>query len=112
MTIFEKIIAKEIPATILFEDDEIIAFRDISPMAPVHVVVVPKKVIPTVNDIASTEANLVGRLILTAKQLAISEGIAESGYRLVLNCNKDGGQSVSHLHVHLLGGRQMNWPPG
>jgi histidine triad (HIT) family protein len=112
MTIFEKIIAREIPATILFEDDEIIAFRDIAPMAPVHVIVVPKKVIPTVNNIESIDAILIGKLILTAKQLAISEGIAESGYRLVLNCNKDGGQSVDHLHVHLLGGRQMNWPPG
>jgi histidine triad (HIT) family protein len=112
MTIFEKIIAREIPASIVFEDDAIIAFQDIDPKAPIHVVIAPKLVIATTNDLAETDAELVGRLILVASQIAKSQGIAESGYRLVINCNKDGGQSVDHLHLHLLGGRKMSWPPG
>ncbi len=111
-TIFSKIIRKEIPADIVYEDDEFLAFRDIAPQAPVHILVIPKKEIPTVNDIEEEDANLIGRLFLVAKQLASKLGISESGYRLVINCNKDAGQAVYHLHLHLLGGRKFSWPPG
>jgi len=112
MTIFEKIIAREIPATIVFETDELIAFRDIDPKAPTHILIVPKRAIETVNDAAPGDAELIGKIVLAAAGIAKAEGIAESGYRLVFNCNRDGGQSVDHIHCHLLGGRQMNWPPG
>jgi len=112
MTLFEKIIARDIPATIVFEDDDFIAFRDIDPKAPTHVLVVPKKPIATLNDLSSEDAELIGKLIVRAKHIAQAEGISESGYRLVFNCNRDGGQSVDHIHCHLLGGRQMKWPPG
>jgi len=111
-TIFTKIIAREIPATIVFENDRIIAFRDINPQAPTHILIVPKKVIPTINDIAPEDAPLVGELFVVAAQLAREEGIAEDGYRTVFNCNTHGGQEVYHIHLHLLGGRQMTWPPG
>jgi histidine triad (HIT) family protein len=112
MTLFEKIIAREIPATIVYEDDEVIAIRDIDPKAPVHILVITKKPIPALNDLTGSEQQLIGKVILTAKDIARDQGIAQSGYRLVLNCNKDGGQSVDHIHCHLLGGRQMGWPPG
>ena len=112
MTLFEKIANREIPATIVFEDEDVIAFRDIAPMAPIHVVIAPKRPIPTLNDLDSSDAVLAGKLLLTAKTIANTLGIAESGYRLVINCNRDGGQSVDHLHMHLLGGRAMEWPPG
>lgn len=112
MTIFEKIIAREIPATIVYENDDVIAFRDIDPKAPVHILIVPKRSIPTVNDLMPTDAELMGTLLLAAKEIAAAEGIAENGYRLVFNCNRDGGQSVDHIHCHLLGGRQLHWPPG
>jgi histidine triad (HIT) family protein len=112
MTIFERIIALEIPATILYEDAELIAFRDNQAQAPVHVLVVPKNAIPSSNDLDSEDAELIGKMVLVAKNIAKTEGIAESGYRIVINCNKDGGQSVDHLHLHLLGGRKMGWPPG
>src|SRR5579883_1847771 len=108
MTIFEKIITREIPADIVFESDDVIAFRDIDPKAPVHILVVTKQPIPTVNDAGASDDVLLGRLILAAKEIARSEGIAETGYRLVINCNRDGGQSVDHIHCHLLGGRQMH----
>ncbi|MBS1904286.1 MAG: histidine triad nucleotide-binding protein [Bacteroidetes bacterium] len=112
MTIFEKIIAREIPATIVYETDDVIAFRDIDPKAPVHILIVPKRSIPTVNDLMPTDTELMGTLLLAAKEIAAAEGIAENGYRLVFNCNRDGGQSVDHIHCHLLGGRQLHWPPG
>ncbi len=112
MTLFERIIAREIPAAIVDETDEYIALRDIDPKAPTHILIVPKKPIPTLNDLELTDAELMGRLIIAAQKLAKMEGIEESGYRLVFNCNKDGGQSVYHIHCHLLGGRQMEWPPG
>ncbi|HET9137554.1 MAG TPA: histidine triad nucleotide-binding protein [Candidatus Kapabacteria bacterium] len=112
MTLFEKIIARQIPAAIVFEDDDVIAFRDIDPKAPVHILVVPKKPITTLNDLTPSDADLIGKVIFRAKEIAANEGIAESGYRLVFNCNRDGGQSVDHIHCHLLGGRQLNWPPG
>ena len=112
MTIFEKIIAREIPSAIIFEDDDIIAFRDTSPQAPVHIVIATKKPIPTLNDIQEKDFALSAQMITAARKIAESENIAESGYRIVFNCNKNGGQSVSHIHCHLLGGRQMKWPPG
>jgi histidine triad (HIT) family protein len=112
MTLFEKIIAREIPATIVFEDDDVIAFKDIDPKAPVHIVIATKRAIETLNDLGDTDAELMGKMILAAKKIASSEKIYTSGYRIVFNCNKDGGQSVYHIHCHLLGGRQMNWPPG
>ena len=112
MTIFQKIIAREIPAEILFEDDSVIAFRDIAPQAPTHIVVTSKKLIPTTNDLQTEDALLVGKMVLAAKELAKKEGISGPGYRLVMNCNADGGQSVDHIHIHLLGGRKLGWPPG
>jgi histidine triad (HIT) family protein len=111
-TIFTKIIRREIPADIVFEDDEVLAFRDINPQAPIHVLIVPKRAIATLNDLTPVDAELVGRMFLAAKRVAGDLGIAESGYRVVLNCNRDGGQDVFHVHLHLLGGRTMGWPPG
>ena len=111
-TIFSKIINREIPADIVFENERVLAFRDINPQAPVHVLVIPKKAIPTINDIRPDDQALVGELFTVAAQIAAEEGIAESGYRTVFNCNDDGGQEVYHLHLHLLGGRAMQWPPG
>lgn len=110
--LFQKIIDREISADIVYEDDEMLAFRDINPQAPVHILIIPKTHVATVNDLESGHDALIGRLVRTAREVAESEGIAEGGYRLVLNCNEHGGQSVYHLHLHLLGGRQMNWPPG
>ncbi|QKK02515.1 MAG: histidine triad nucleotide-binding protein [Pseudomonadota bacterium] len=110
--LFVKIINREIPADIVYEDDEILAFRDIDPKAPVHLLVIPKRPIATLNDLEPADAELVGRLVLTARRLAAEAKIDEAGYRLVLNCNPGGGQSVYHIHLHLLGGRQMEWPPG
>jgi histidine triad (HIT) family protein len=111
-TIFSKIIRREIPADIVFEDDEVLAFRDISPKAPTHVLIVPKTPIATTNDIAAEQEQLVGHMVTTAARIARDLGIAESGYRLVFNCNEDGGQEVFHIHLHLLGGRPLGWPPG
>ena len=106
-TLFERIIAGELPADVVYRDEEIIAFRDIHPRAPVHILIVPHKPIPTANDIADEDAPLVGRMMVVARKLARSEGIAESGYRLVVNCNRDGGQEVYHLHLHLIGGEAL-----
>ena len=111
-TLFSKIIRREIPADIVFEDEHLLAFRDIHPQAPVHVLFVPKKPIATLNDLQTADAELVGRLILAAAAYARAQGFAEAGYRTVLNCNRDGGQSVFHIHLHLLAGRQLVWPPG
>jgi histidine triad (HIT) family protein len=111
-TLFEKIIRREIPADIVHEDDDVIGFRDINPQAPIHVLFVPKKPIATVNDIDPADAALVGKLVLAAGAYAKQQGIAESGFRCVINCNRDGGQTVFHLHLHLLGGRALHWPPG
>jgi histidine triad (HIT) family protein len=110
--LFEKIVAREIPADIVWENDELLAFRDIEPQAPVHVLIIPKRKIRTLNDLEPDDAGLVGRMVLAAADIAKSEGIADDGYRLNLNCNAAGGQSVWHIHLHLLGGRQMKWPPG
>ncbi len=111
-TIFQKIIDREINADIVYEDDRVLAFKDINPQAPVHILIIPKKHIATINDADDSDAELLGRLILTAKKIAKEEGIDESGYRVVMNCNEGAGQSVFHIHLHLLGGRPMNWPPG
>jgi len=111
-TLFEKICAKEIPATIIHEDDRCVAFRDISPQAPLHILIIPRKAIPRVGLAEEEDEALLGHLLLTAAKVARSEGIADSGYRLVINNGPDGGEAVPHLHVHLLGGRQLKWPPG
>lgn len=110
--LFEKIVRREIPADIVYEDEDILAFRDVQPQAPVHILIIPKRRIPTINDLAENDADLVGRIILAARQIAEREGLSKNGYRLVFNCNEHGGQSVYHIHLHLLGGRQMDWPPG
>lgn len=111
-TLFTKIIERDIPADIVYEDDEIIAFNDINPQAKVHILIVPKNPIPTINDVEKKDAELLGKMILVAKELAHKNKIAEKGYRLVFNCNEQGGQMVFHIHLHLLGGRVMKWPPG
>lgn len=111
-TLFGKVAAGEIPADIVYEDEDVVAFRDIGPQAPTHVLVIPRKPVPTINDLEPEDAELVGKLFLAAKRIAAAEGIAEAGYRTVINCNAAGGQSVYHLHLHLLGGRPMQWPPG
>lgn len=111
-TIFDKIIRREIPADIVYEDEEILAFRDIAPAAPVHVLFIPRKAIATLNDANEADATLIGKLVLAATRWAKSQGLADDGYRVVMNCNKDGGQTVFHIHLHLLAGRQMHWPPG
>ena len=106
-TIFSKIIAGEIPADIVYQDDLVTAFRDINPQAPTHILIVPNKEIPTVNDLGIEDEQVAGRLLLVARQLAAQEGIAKDGYRLMINCNDHGGQEVFHLHLHLLGGRPL-----
>jgi len=111
-TLFEKIARREIPADIVFEDDQCIAFRDIHPQAPTHVLVVPKKAVPRVGAAESTDKALLGHLLLTAAEVARRQGLAEGGFRLVINNGPDGGETVPHLHVHVLGGRSMTWPPG
>ena len=111
-TIFGRIAAGEIPADIVYEDDDLVAFRDLSPQAPTHILIIPRKPIRTLNDVEEADAELVGRLFLAAAKVAKQLGIAEAGYRVVVNCNAVGGQTVFHLHLHLLGGRPMQWPPG
>ena len=106
-TIFSQIIDREIPADIVYETERVLAFRDINPQAPVHILVIPKQPIPTINDLTPNDAELVGELLLAAQQIAADQGVAESGYRIVMNCNKDGGQLVFHLHLHLLAGRPL-----
>jgi histidine triad (HIT) family protein len=112
MTLFEKIIAREIPADIVFEDDQCLAFRDISPQAPIHILIIPKKIIARIGAAQADDQCLLGRLLLTASEIARRENIAPTGYRLVINNGSHGGETVPHLHVHLLGGRHLNWPPG
>lgn len=112
MTLFEKIAARQIPADIVFEDDHVLAFRDIRPQAPVHVLVVPRKAIPRVAEAAAADHAVLGHLLLKAAEVARRLGLERTGYRLVINNGPDGGESVPHLHVHLLGGRALAWPPG
>ncbi len=110
--IFCKIAGGEIPAELVHQDDEVLAFRDINPQAPVHVLIVPKRHIATLNDVTPKDAGLIGKLYLVARQLANEMGVADKGYRTLINCNMDGGQDVFHIHLHLLAGRRMGWPPG
>jgi len=112
MTLFEKIIAREIPAEIVYEDDLVLAFNDINPQAPVHVLVIPKKSIPRIAEAEPEDHQVLGHLLLKAKDIADDLGLHENGFRLVINNGKDAGESVPHLHLHILGGRAMTWPPG
>ncbi|WP_415890501.1 histidine triad nucleotide-binding protein [Neptuniibacter sp. SY11_33] len=109
--LFCKIINKEIPAEIIYEDEHVIAFNDISPQAPTHALIIPRKHIATLNDISAADTEVVGHMVKTAATIAKQLGIDESGYRTVFNCNSDGGQTVYHIHLHLLGGKPMGWPP-
>ena len=110
--LFCKMVAGAIKPDIVYEDEDILAFRDVNPQAPVHILVIPKKHISTLNDLQEEDAYLMGKLLLTAKQVAKQENISEYGYRSLINCNAGAGQSVFHIHLHLLGGRSMGWPPG
>jgi histidine triad (HIT) family protein len=112
MTLFEKIVAREIPAKIVAEGETWLAFHDISPQAPVHVLIVPKKVIARVGEAAPEDAAILGALLLAVQEVARIEGILDSGFRVVINHGRDGGETVPHLHVHVLGGRPLGWPPG
>mgnify|MGYP001162733793 FL=1 len=111
-TIFEKIILGEIPANIHHEDDDLIIIDDINPVAPIHLLIIPKKKIETLNDLNDEDTELIGRMFQAAKKMAIKLGIDKSGYRTIFNCNEDGGQTVYHIHLHLVGGRPLVWPPG
>ncbi len=110
-TIFTKIISREIPADIIYEDDEALAFKDINPQAPFHCLIIPKKPIATINDIQVEDMPLIGHLYRVAAQLAKENGFADEGYRVVMNCNANGGQTVYHIHLHMLAGKAMGWPP-
>jgi histidine triad (HIT) family protein len=110
--IFCKIINKEIPASIVFEDEKMIAFNDINPQAPIHILLIPREHFASLNDITEEKKNILSHLLLKARQIAQEKEIAEKGYRIVLNTEKDSGQEVFHIHFHLLGGRRMHWPPG
>ena len=110
--LFCKIAAGEIAAELVFKNDSVVAFRDINPQAPTHILVIPRKHIATINDIAPDDCSLVGELYLVAAELARKEGFADEGYRVVMNCNEGAGQTVFHIHLHLLGGRPLSWPPG
>ena len=110
MTLFAKILNKEVPADIVYEDERCLAFRDIAPQAPTHILIVPKKEIRSMADVVKEDQEILGHLMIKASEIARSEGL--KGYRLVTNTNADGGQTVFHLHIHILGGRQLNWPPG
>ncbi len=112
MTLFEKIIARQIPADILHEDDRCVAIRDLSPQAPVHFLVIPKIVIPRLGEATPDQAALLGHLLLTAGAVARAEGLGDSGFRVAINNGPDGGETVPHLHIHVLGGRPLTWPPG
>jgi histidine triad (HIT) family protein len=111
-TLFEKIVAREIPATIVFEDDKVLAFRDINPQAPTHVLIIPKKPIPRIAEAKSEDQQTLGYLLLKAAEVAEKLGLKQNGYRLVFNNGPHAGEAVPHLHCHILGGRQMTWPPG
>lgn len=110
--LFCKMAKGEIKPDLVMETDELLAFRDINPQAPMHVLVVPRKHISTLNDLTPADAGIIDKMVLAAREIAKLEGIAASGYRLVMNCNQGGGQTVFHIHLHLLGGRAMTWPPG
>jgi histidine triad (HIT) family protein len=111
-TLFEKIIAREIPAAIVYEDDLVLALRDINPQAPTHVLIFPKKLIPRIAEATTADQPLLGHILLKAAEVADKVGLKKGGYRLVINNGADGGETVPHLHVHILGGRHLAWPPG
>lgn len=111
-TIFAKILRHEIPADIVYEDDDVVGFSDVNPQAPTHVLFIPRTPIATLDEATPAQAELLGRLLLAVAAYARQQGVAEQGYRVVINCNEDGGQTVYHLHFHLLAGRAMHWPPG
>src|SRR5882762_9209142 len=111
-TLFEKIVAREIPAAIVYEDELVLAFRDVKPQAPIHVLIIPKKPIARIAEATSDDHKLLGHLLLKATEVAKSLGIDKTGFRLVINNGKDGGETVPHLHCHIMGGRHMTWPPG
>ena len=111
-TLFEKIIAREIPAAIVYEDDLVLAIRDINPQAPTHVLIFPKKVVPRIAEATAADQSLLGHILLKAAEVADKIGLTQGGYRLVINNGADGGESVPHLHCHILGGRHLAWPPG
>jgi histidine triad (HIT) family protein len=111
-TLFEKIIDREIPSNIVYEDDKVVAFRDVNPKAPVHVLIVPRKPIPRILDAQPEDKEVLGHLLLKAGELAVKLGLGQSGFRLVINNGPDAGESVPHLHCHIIGGRAMAWPPG
>tara|TARA_E500000331_G_scaffold295971_1_gene294424 strand:- start:92 stop:436 length:345 start_codon:yes stop_codon:yes gene_type:complete len=111
-TIFQKIIDREINADILYEDDNLIAFNDIAPIAPIHILIVPKKMIGSINDLENKDKELIGEMFIVAKELAKKYKINKSGFRTVFNTNDDAGQTVFHIHLHLIGGRKLDWPPG
>lgn len=110
--LFCKIVDGDLPADIVYENDSLIAFRDIDPKAPTHILLIPRRHIATMNDLQGEDRGLAGELFVTAKELAADEGLADEGYRVVMNCNEAAGQSVFHIHLHLMGGRKMTWPPG
>lgn len=110
--LFCKIATKEIQTTLIYEDNNIVAFNDIAPQAPHHILIIPRKHIATINDIQNEDAELLGNMILTGKKIAAELAISDAGFRVLMNCNRHGGQAVYHIHLHLLGGRQMGWPPG
>jgi len=110
--LFCKIVDGDLPADIVYENDSLIAFRDIDPKAPTHILLIPRRHIATMNDLEGEDKDLAGELFVTAKELAADEGLADDGYRVVMNCNEAAGQSVFHIHLHLMGGRKMTWPPG
>src|SRR5437868_3179730 len=112
MTIFEKIAAGEIPARIVYEDEEFIAFHDTNPQAPTHVLIVPKRCIPRIAEAKQDDAGLIGKMLVASREIAAKLGVLADGYRLVINNGKDAGETVPHLHIHLLAGRAMHWPPG
>ncbi len=110
--LFCKMVAGEIKPDVVSESEQLLAFRDIAPQAPTHILIIPKRHIATLNDLTAEEGELVGSMILMARQIAADQGLAKRGYRLLFNCNADGGQAVYHIHLHLLGGRKLGWPPG
>ena len=112
MTLFEKIVARQIPAQVVYEDDLVLAFRDITPQAPTHILIVPRQAIPRIAEARPNDQALLGHLLLKAAEVAAAAGLREGGYRLVINNGRDGGESVPHLHCHILGGRPLSWPPG
>lgn len=110
--LFLKIVAREIPADIVYENDDVLAFKDLNPQAPIHLLIIPKEKTRTINDMQESDAALFGKLFLAAKEIAAEMSVAEEGYRVVMNCNEAAGQTVFHVHLHFLAGRQFNWPPG